>query len=159
MMIPARNPGLATALGAALTLGMASASYAKEHMDPDKMMPESGVKLMTELNPQSEVPGPGDTDGSGLFEARLNPGSGQMCYEIKVDDLDDVTGAHIHRGVEGVAGPVLVTFAKLDDGKVSDCLTIDSDLAKEINREPNSFYVNVHTDEFPAGAIRGQIMR
>ncbi|MCB2076690.1 MAG: CHRD domain-containing protein [Novosphingobium sp.] len=138
--------------------GMAPAS-AGEHKDPDKVMPASGVKLMADLMGMNEVPGPGDKDGSGIFKARLNPGSGQMCYEIKVDDIDDTTGAHIHRGSEGVNGEVVVAFKDLDDGKVSDCLTVTKDLAQEIIRDPGMFYVNVHDTEHPAGALRGQVMK
>jgi len=146
-------------LAAALALGPAVPALADGHQDPDKVMGDSGVKLLAELTGEAEVPGPGDTDGSGMFKARLIPSSGQMCYEVMVDDIDDVTGAHIHFGAEGVAGDVAVALKDLDDGKVSDCLTMDSALAVRILDDPSQFYVNVHDTDHPAGALRGQLMK
>jgi hypothetical protein len=40
---------------------------------------------------------------------------------------------------------------------VSGCVETNNDLAREIKRNPASFYVNLHNAEFPAGAIRGQL--
>ena len=146
-------------LAAALAVGGSVPALAGAHEDPDKVMGDSGVKLLAELTGEAEVPGPGDKDGSGMFKARLIPSSGQMCYEVLVDDIDDVTGAHIHVGAEGVAGDVAVALKDLDDGKVSDCLTMDSALAVKILDDPSQFYVNVHDTDHPAGALRGQLMK
>jgi hypothetical protein len=150
---------ISATLAATLALGGTTPVFAGEHKDPSKVMGESGVKLLAELTGEAEVPGPGDKDGSGMFKAQLIPSSGQMCYEVLVDDIDDVTGAHIHFGAEGVAGDVAVALKDLDDGKVSDCLTMDSALAVRILQDPSQFYVNVHDTEHPAGALRGQLMK
>jgi len=42
------------------------------------------------------VPGPGDPDGTGSFVARVNPGTGQLCYVVTVSGVDDVIAAHVH---------------------------------------------------------------
>ena len=39
----------------------------------------SGVKLTATLTGAAEVPGPGDPNGAGLFEGRVNPGQGRIC--------------------------------------------------------------------------------
>ena len=37
------------------------------------------------------------------------------------------------------------------------CTTADKALAAEIAGNPSGFYVNVHNDAFPRGAVRGQL--
>ncbi|MGE5156087.1 MAG: DUF5979 domain-containing protein, partial [Betaproteobacteria bacterium] len=68
------------------------------------------------------------------------------------------TGAHIHRGAVGVAGPIVVPLSAPDAaGKASGCVKVERSLAKELIQHPARFYVNVHTTDFSGGAIRGQL--
>ncbi len=65
---------------------------------------------------------------------------------------------HIHRGAAGINGPVVVPFTALPGADAAAaCTTIDLTLAGEILATPADFYVNLHTGDFPAGAIRGQL--
>jgi hypothetical protein len=72
-----------------------------------------------------------------------------------------VTAAHIHVGSAVVAGPVVVglfsgAFAGTDSA--SACISdVDEQLIKAIRQDPANYYVNIHSDVFPAGAIRGQL--
>lgn len=110
------------------------------------------------LNGLQEVPGPGDTDGSGTAEVRIDPGAPQVCWEVFARGVDAATAAHIHRGAAGVAGPPVVTLTTPGtDGQSSGCAPVDEALAREMAGRPHDFYVNVHTAAFPAGAIRGQL--
>jgi len=56
-----------------------------------------------------------------------------------------------------VAGPVVVPLAPPTGGSSSACGRVDRALA--LARQPSGSYVNVHTAEFPAGALRGQLSR
>jgi len=118
---------------------------------------DSGRPLSATLTGAAERPGPGDPDGSGSAEVRVNPGQGQVCFDVRFTRIDTPVMAHIHRGVGGVAGPVVVNFAVVG-GNIAGCTSgVSRDLAMAIIRNPAGFYVNVHTATFPAGAIRGQL--
>jgi hypothetical protein len=118
---------------------------------------QGGRPLSTALTGSEEVPGPGDTDGSGQVEVTLNHGQGQVCWKLSVADIATATAAHIHRGETGVAGPVVVPLDAPADGSSDGCAEVDRDLIKEILQDPAQFYVNVHNADFPAGAIRGPL--
>ena len=55
-------------------------------------------------------------------------------------------------------GPVVVPFTAPDaTGNSDGCTTSTTDLVNEIKGNPAGFYVNVHTKEHPAGAMRNQL--
>ncbi len=125
---------------------------------PHRSYPESGQKLTASLSGAMEVPGPGDSVGAGTFSARVNPGTGQLCYTLTASKIGMATMAHIHEGVSGVAGSPVVTLAVPTAGSVHRCLTLTKDLAMKLAHDPAGYYVNVHNAKFPYGAIRGQVM-
>jgi hypothetical protein len=121
-----------------------------------------GRPFSTTLTGAAEVPGPGDPDASGTAFITLSQGQGEVCFDLSWTGIDGtVTAAHIHVGPAGVAGDVVVplfagTFAGTDSA--SDCVSgVSEELIKAIRHDPESYYVNVHSDVFPAGAIRGQL--
>lgn len=122
---------------------------------------DGGRPFATTLTGAAEVPGPGDPDGSGTALLRLNPGLGQVCFELSVSNIMlPATGAHIHVGAATQAGPVVVGLAPPDQsGTSSGCVSADPDLIKAIMQNPENYYVNVHTSDYPAGAVRGQLSK
>jgi hypothetical protein len=115
--------------------------------------------LSAVLTGAAEVPGPGDPDGRGTARVTLNQGQGQICYTLTVSGIAPATGAHIHIGAAGTAGPVVVPLVPPTDGASSDCITVDAALIKAIRQNPQNYYVNVHNAEYPAGAVRGQLVK
>jgi hypothetical protein len=127
------------------------------------------------LTGEAERPGPGDPDGSGRAALQIRPGAERVCFDLSWKNLDPVTMAHIHVGGEDVAGPVVVTLLMAGaEGlqtlsetrtKLSACTETFSppegmsneELLRDIKRNPEDYYVNVHTTVFPPGAIRGQL--
>ena len=80
-------------------------------------------------------------------------------WNIEVEDITlPAIAAHIHVGPPTTTGAVVVTLSPPDaDGASSGCTSVERELAKTIAKEPAAYYVNVHTTDYPAGALRGQL--
>jgi hypothetical protein len=114
-----------------------------------------GRPFETSLAGANEVGG-GDPDGAGSASVWLNPGQGEVCFAIEVSGVSPIVAAHIHHAPAGVNGPVVVPFVPgqpLSGG----CVSADRDLILAILRTPDQYYVNVHSTEYPGGALRGQL--
>ncbi len=113
------------------------------------------------IGDKASTPGADGVAGSGVATLTLNPGQQEICYSFEVADIQlPAILAHIHRGLAGANGPVVVTFVPPGaDGTSSGCVAVDRTLVRDIIRNPEQFYVNVHTQEFDAGALRGQISK
>ena len=118
-----------------------------------------GRKLQTSLTGAAEVPGPGDTDGTGMALITVNAGQNQVCYKLSVAKIATATAAHIHEAAPTAAGPVKVTLGAPASGMSKGCVKVDRALALEILKRPADYYVNVHNAAFPAGAVRGQLAK
>jgi hypothetical protein len=114
-----------------------------------------------EVDPVTGALGAGDPDGSGLATLTVNPGQEEVCYELSVEGITlPAIGAHIHVGAAGENGPVVVPLTPPDaSGVSSGCAEVSRELALEIIRNPENYYVNVHTSDFENGAIRGQLSK
>jgi CHRD domain len=134
-----------------------------------------GTPLFAVLNGVNEcngtaVPNPltcriGDTDGYGSATI-LFPSTTQVCFGIAVDNIGNVTGAHIHTGSTGVNGGIVVNMsppAGLGNPRAwAGCVAAAAATVSAIKANPTAFYINVHTTgapapAFPNGAIRGQL--
>jgi hypothetical protein len=118
-------------------------------------------RLTAFLTGAKEVPGPGDPDGRGVAEIRL--GEGRICFDLSWRLIGSPTAAHIHAGTRTQAGPVVVTLFSAPAGlprtitEVGGCVRVAPSLISEIRQAPSRYYVNVHNEAYPAGAIRGQL--
>lgn len=126
----------------------------------DTSLGHGGAEVSATLTGAAEVPGPGDPDGSGTARITLNPGAGEVCFNLEVNNIEAATASHIHVGGTTVAGPVVVTLAPPPSaGSSTACVSADRELVLEILKSPSDYYVNVHNADFPGGAIRGQLSR
>jgi Cu/Zn superoxide dismutase len=116
----------------------------------------AGQKLTASLNGANEKPTAGDPKATGTATITVNPG--QVCYDLAVKDLAQPTMAHIHKGGPNDAGGVALALTPPDaSGKSQACVTADAALTKDLVANPGGYYVNVHSAQFKAGAIRGQL--
>jgi CHRD domain len=119
--------------------------------------------LFAALNGQNEIGqdgnrGAGDRNGGGSFSAVIKGRT--LCYGLAVRDIQDPIAAHIHRGDRNTNGPIVVPLTQPDAGNPgasSDCRSLNRNLIRQIRGNPGRFYVNVHTQDFQDGAVRGQL--
>lgn len=101
-----------------------------------------------------------DPDGFGTATATIDPHSGQVDWAITFSNLWTVVAAHIHSGAAGVNGPMIINFAVPSGPSRSGSFSgsvVDPDALAISALNASDFYFNVHTTEFPGGAIRGQL--
>ena len=142
-----------------LTLSLIASAPAIVSVAAAQSVMEGGRKLQTSLTPSAEIPGPGDpnAEASGTATVTVNPGQRRVCYDVAVSGLTgDVTIAHIHSGVITASGPPVVD---LIPPVGENCVTVTRALATAILKNPQNYYVNVHTSVRPAGAVRGQLAK
>jgi CHRD domain len=124
----------------------------------------------TELTGGEEVP-PVDTNATGI--ANLQDNVQTINYQLSVNDLVNVTQAHIHRGEEGENGKIVVTLYNttmptgpmsglLSQGNITAANLVGPLAGQQLTdlvsiMDNGTAYVNVHTKDFPLGEIRGQI--
>lgn len=125
------------------------------------------VEFGARLKPSQEVP-PNDSEGDG--EAEFNLRGDSIRFNLEWDDLtSNVIMAHIHCAAAGVNGPVGVTllmetrdpddrirgsFTTPDAGNPCGWTTLGDVIGAVLD---GNAYVNVHTENFPGGEIRGQL--
>jgi len=124
-----------------------------------------GTILAASLNGANEVPvqgGPavGDKDGAALEFVKVK--GDKVSVAVKWRGTGKPTLLHIHQGAKGVNGGIKVDFTKLLDNAKGRTATgtvkvKDAALLGQLKSDPGSFYANLHTAEFPGGAVRGQL--
>jgi len=133
---------------------------------PDK--PQNFVSLLSGNN---EVP-PVNSKATGQVKLKVSKDGMEIHYKLIVANIDNVRFSHIHNAPVGVNGQIVAflypgpTLASFNGVLAEGVITKDdligpmagqeiSDLVAAI--KARNTYVNVHTDAFPPGEIRGQI--
>ncbi len=107
-----------------------------------------------------------DPDGTGTAWLRVNPGTGEVCYTITVANIGVPTepaaglgAAHIHDyATTGIFVDLETTWTATTSGfTTAGCTNGERDALIALLRDPSGYYVNVHTVEYPSGAIRGDL--
>jgi hypothetical protein len=120
------------------------------------------TQLSAKLRGAAEVPGPGDPNGKGEAFIAVKKAKRKVCFQLSYRRIDEPEAAHIHKGGRNDAGPVKVLLFEDPSGlpvpgAVDGCERTKRKIVRQLSRNPQKFYVNVHNDEFPDGAIRGQL--
>ncbi len=130
----------------AVALALAAASSAR----PAK------TALRAPLSAAQEVPAQvvANTAAKGLFTGTLV--GTKLRWKLTFSGLTGpATAAHLHTGVKGKAGNVIVPLCGPCRSGMTGVVTISAAMLQTIRK--HGMYVNVHTAKNPAGEIRGQL--
>jgi hypothetical protein len=139
-----------------------------------KVQAQEGQTFSASLSGKDEVP-PTESNSTGTAKFQVDENSSQVSYWVNVTGIKKINQAHIHNGTEGQNGDIVVTLTKNKSAKGDDSLPnigFSGNITKDDLQGPlkdkeltdlvslmsdGNAYVNVHTDKYPDGAIRGQI--
>jgi hypothetical protein len=108
------------------------------------------------LTGAQEAPEPVTTNASGTFEGTYDRGTKVLTYTITYAGVTP-TMMHFHRGAPGVAGPVEIPIPVSDSPIKGETAALTE--AQEADLLAGNWYVNVHSNAYPAGEIRGQLVQ
>jgi hypothetical protein len=143
----------------AVVVAMVAALPAAAQTTSTKCTLYAVLKAGNEVNPSS------NSQASGASLVHIDGSRVSFTTVIANPARETFTLGHIHRGVAGMNGGVVVDFfngmstrrlfTQFDTGT----LRAPFDNPAEICANPAGFYVNYHTAVIPTGAIRGQLTR
>jgi len=116
-------------------------------------------RYSAQLSGSAVVP-PNQSAGTGTFAATFDTETMVLSFTLRFQSLSGpATATHIHGPADksASAGIVVPFGANNPVSPVTLSVTLTADQAKAL--QDNLTYVDVHTLNYPAGEIRGQIMR
>ena len=133
---------------------------------------QEGEIFSSNLSGKDEVP-PTSSSAVGWAKFQTNDNGTQISYWLNITGLNKITGSHIHNAGPGKNGDIVATLSGQESTRDNNAtLTLKGNITKDNLEGPlkgkdiseleslmsdGNVYVNVHTDEFHDGAIRGQI--
>ena len=130
---------------------------------------QAGKSRTLSLDWRQVIPsGSGNPNMFGDATIDVNAGQARLCYTMRVFVYPagtdwPPTAAGIHRAPAGSNGPLVVDldpdWDPLGKPNVSGCLSIDSGLAHDIQRNPSQYYLLVSDSSHPDGAARAQLTK
>lgn len=97
----------------------------------------------------------GDADGAGSATVRLRPAVRRVCATISWSGIQKPAAAHIHRRSDGQV-VVDLTGSVTGGGR---CVRAARPVIRAVAARPGRYYVNVHNETYPAGAVQGTLQR
>lgn len=116
----------------------------------------STATFVSALRGTQEVP-PTLSTALGSGTLLIDPTSRQLTAAIVTSGLAG-TAAHIHEGVSGINGPILIPLAETAPGSGAWFARATLTEAQYGTLLSGNMYFNVHSTALPAGEIRGQIL-
>jgi methionine-rich copper-binding protein CopC len=135
----------------------AAAGHEHEAMSiPVAAMPAKPVAFEVKLLGSNEVP-PVSTTAIGTAKLIFYPATKQLDMTLGVVGVSasQLTGAHVHRGGPKENGPHVFDLINDSFAAVGGTAVLSDSAVRDLLA--GNLYINVHSKEFPAGLLRGQL--
>lgn len=136
--------------------GMTLFSCQKEVVEEQKEVLLTEVEFMAMLYGAEEVPAV-TTGGFAMLEGVYNRNTKILTYNMTFADIVP-TAWHIHKGAMGINGDVVFNLGTTFTTPFKSA-TVALTAEQEKDLLASNYYVNIHTAKFPAGEIRGQLLK
>jgi CHRD domain/Bacterial Ig domain len=119
---------------------------------------QNNLNLSVDLSNHEEIPAV-SSSATGLATLNVNLATGAVSGTLALSGLT-ATAAHIHSGFAGRNGPVIVGFSASTSTPGAWDLPANAMLttAQVDDLLAGGLYLNAHSQEYPGGEIRGQIL-
>lgn len=139
-------------------LGCSSGGY--DDSANDTQTPNT-LSFTVSLDGSQQVPQPVQTAATGTAELVLNQETGELNGSVTViNPISTITAAHIHQSVAGTNSSPFIPLERsnIDDNvwNVPAGTTLTGDEVAMLLE--GGMYINIHSNNHPAGEIRGQIV-
>jgi hypothetical protein len=158
----------AVGLVAAIAIPTIAFGNARNNVGNNQFFQKAQTPYVARLLGTNEAPA-GDLDGVGTASITLDivdetqPNGAEVCWDLNYTGITaPPISAHIHSGAAGTNGIIIIPFlpfSNLGTTTATGCSAASPTVVQQIIDNPSSFYVNVHTTDFPGGAIRGQLSK
>ena len=99
---------------------------------------------------------PNSSPASGVFTGTLNTDTHEFSYLLEYSDMTEPpTSWHIHRAPAGEAGPIIISLGPIVPSPLTGTVNLTEAQMNELMN--NEYYVDVHSNAFEEGEIRGQL--
>jgi hypothetical protein len=117
-----------------------------------------GESFRVNLSGNEVVPGPGAPNAVGVANLFIDLPNGVLCYRMGYDGINRPDMAHIHQGGPGQNGRPVIDLHVEQSGD-EGCVGADPTALRNVRDHPEAFYLQLHTPDYPDGALRGQLFR
>lgn len=115
-----------------------------------------GESVRANMSGDQVAPGPGAPNAVGTANLFVDMRHGILCYRMGYDGISRASAAHIHMGGPGQHGRLAIDLHPESNGD-EGCVGADPTALRHLRENPEAFYLQLHTAEYPDGAIRGQL--
>ena len=147
-------------------MGLTLTSCNKDDENPITT-PPTNTRLMATINGANEKPTSTTSPATGMFMGDLNESTRVLSYTVTYSGFpasSTVIGGHLHRvrpsdaaGVNGVNPSPEIPFSPLAS-PITGTTTLPSQ-ARVDSMKNGFYYLHIHTNDYPNGAIRGNITK